>query len=188
MSEDAAEAPVAPRWVWVLFAAVAVWIPLQAVIIPRYGEPYPSLVLPSFWGALVRDGLYQIPSVTIVIEFQDGTTASVTPDSLLASLPPTHRNPVLWFNFWPRPRVETTPSTSSVIKEWLVPGYVRRERKAHRVVPPDDTVRAWLSARAAELMPGRVPRVYHFVFYETAYRPDLTVQSRREMARTSVPL
>jgi hypothetical protein len=188
MSEDAAEAPVAPRWVWVLFAAVAVWIPLQAVIIPRYGEPYPSLVLPSFWGALVRDELYQIPSVAVLVEFEDGTTARITPDALLASLPPTHRHPLLWFNFWPRPAVETKPSTAGAIKQWLVPGYVRRERKANRIAPPDQAVLAWLRARAAALVPGRVPRAYHFVFYETAYRADLTVRAQREIGRTSVPL
>jgi hypothetical protein len=178
-----------PRWVWALFVAVVVWVPVQAVIIARYGEPYPSLMMPSFGRTFVRDGLYQISGATIAIDFHDGSSATITPNVLFERLPPTHYYGLLSLHFWPRAGgPETRVSRRQVIKQWLVPGYVRREQKEFGGAAPDDAMRAWLRARAVTLFPGRVPRACHIIFFERAYRRDLTVHATRELARRSLPL
>jgi hypothetical protein len=176
-------------YVWrirALFLGVVLAVP--AYVLTRYGEPYPSLLMPSFGGAFTSaSGLYEMPHSLVIVRFTSGEEKSLSPNALFDPVVPlAFRHSIIRMNFYPRTE---PPATSRPITQRWFPGRVRRNAKPLAEIDPESI--AWLRQRLRVLFPGRVAQECDFVWLLTSFsysHDALQRQGTRELARRTVSL
>ncbi|HKQ60101.1 MAG TPA: hypothetical protein VJS92_02375 [Candidatus Polarisedimenticolaceae bacterium] len=161
-----------------LFALVVALQPVQYLFIAQFGEPYPALTMPRFAGTLTDErGDIRARNVIAEVRFDDGGTAELSYDRLLAEAPVSHRDRIMEFVFAPR----GAPSASvSAWKRRFLPGLAARYEGPTRPTPDPRTV-AWLGERLGALFPGRRARGVTFRwFFEIYHTRSVPLEVTRE--------
>jgi len=165
-----------------LFAAVIAILPVQYYVEHRIGEPYPSLIMPSFAGDNTANGRIQVQSADIELHLCDRRCFALRPDRCFDILPHSHVAAVMQRMFGP---VAYHPHPIPHWKKWIVryvsPGYGKRILLAQGRSPIDESTRQWLSNRIAREY-GDKPAIFRVLWYEHAY--DVTgysVQGSRRL-------
>ena len=172
------------------FATVLAILPVQYFVEHRLGEPYPSLIMPSFSGDRTTNGQVQTQSAAIEIQFCDTKNLTILPNQFFDTLPSSHVMPVMGWMFGPR-----TPKKAPISrwKRWVIryisPGYGQRVIRAQSANFIDRSTRQWLSERIKAKY-GSQPETFRVFWYIDRY--DLSgsfpKQSRRLAAIVPVML
>lgn len=129
------------------FAGIILIVPIQYYIAKRIGEPYPSLILPSFAGDNTHNGKFETRTADVYVSFCDGTERVVTPNELLNGMPGSHINSVMDWVFGPRmPRPHPIPSWKKVIFSFS-PAYEKRVLRGEGESFVDSQTKLWIQKR-----------------------------------------
>lgn len=151
------------------FAAVLAILPLQYYVKHRFGEPYPSLLMPGFEGAGAKNGTLQTESTDIVVQFCDGKSVTVIPDQFFRALPSSHIQSVMDWMFGPRtPNPVPIPRWKDWAIRYISPGYGRRLLRAQGMSPIDTPTRQWLYKKIT-VEYGRRPAMLRVLWYTDSY-------------------
>lgn len=179
------------RMVRILFVAVILAVPVQYGVAKRFGEPYPSLIMPSFAGDNTQNGVIHTTSIDVRVKFCDGREATLRPDQLLDPLPRSHVPAAMDWMFGRR---EQAPLAIPAWKRWVFehvsPGYAKRARRQHGASFVDAETKRWLSAQVARQSDGKIPESITVLWYRDAY--DLSagfpVRSRQPASAARIQL
>jgi hypothetical protein len=180
-----------------LFAVVVLSQPLQYLLVSKFGEPYPALMMPQFAGTLTdANGNIRTRTVEARVLFEDNSTESVSINKLLFPAPVSHQDAILEYVFGvPTQSNSRPPSSTSLsqrIKSTLFPGlvvkYAKYARRSQENADPQTIV--WLRKRLQDLYPSRNAKTVIFTWYQDSYLPGspLSERSRRTMGTYAVHL
>lgn len=189
MSAQNAEVRPDRRVLPLLLVAVVLIFPLQDYIDHRFGEPYPSLIMPSFAGDNTENGLVHITSVDIGVRFCDGSEAVLTPNELLEPLPASEIMAAMDWMFGPRERIPMNiPSWRRWIFEYVSPGYGKRVLRSHGESFIDDATKKWLSSAVATHSSGKIPNIVTMKWYRDTYVLGSVFPVRSRQLTSALPI
>ena len=162
-----------------LFLALLVSEPFKWMVIAKYGEPYPAIMMPGFRGTQQdRNGDIRIESVRGRVVFRDGQVIWILPSQLLEEVPSSHHLPIVLHMFGPQAApdagVASRASAGSLMTR-LFPGRAFARNQAE-TKDADPETRAWLRDRVARLYPLREPDYITFVWYRSVFSMEGTSQ------------
>lgn len=139
-----------------IFIATITLLAVQTLFISRYGEPYPALVMPAFYGsASYQNGRIRIAQQEAVL-VADGEQFTFPLRVLLNEIPDSHHGDMEFLIFRSRsPAAPVAPAGRwEALKYALFPGYVTRDTSGG--LPENlESLRNWLRRRGQALLPGR---------------------------------
>lgn len=152
-----------------LFTAVALGGALQYGLCQKFGEPYPSLMMPSFAGAGgYQHGQVRLRSFTALFITPSGEAVAVLPRQLLNDFPDSYHTVIAQSFLSPLPdgaASSRAPHPCQGLCGRLFPGL--RAGLGDRTGADNlASLRAWLVQRAHTLMPGRAVDRVEFRWYE----------------------
>jgi len=165
-----------PRAVYIklIFAAVILWQVVQYAFVPRFGEAYPLLQLPSFSGTMNdAAGNIRLDTVAIDVAFADHSSARLSPHDLLSPVPSAFHDPILKHMFGSQSVAAVAPVNGrwQRTKTFLFPGLVAA-RARNTAIDVDPDTKEWLKRRILELYPGKEPANVSFVWQTDVYHQD----------------
>jgi len=173
-----------------LFAGVIAVLPVQHYVIHRFGEPYPSLIMPSFAGVDTKNGKVQQQSTDVNVEFCGGNDRVLTANEFLYDLPTSHVTAAMDWMFGPRtPNSHPIPRWKRWIFRHVSPAYCKRVLRGEGTSFVDNETRRWISTQIAARY-GHRPKSISVSWYADSY--DLTTappaRSRRLLSVVPVAL
>lgn len=167
------------------FAAVLAWWLAQSVLLGMgLGEPYPSVLMPSFAQVTgYHDGAVYLERMAVTFVSAD-TVTSVSQRTFFEPIADSHHG-VLATLLRPRPK----PSTP--LRDWLRSHGLRGLRQSRTIAHPcvDPSLQRWLRGRAAAIgHPQPVSRVEFRWFGETVRPSTSAPPHRRPLGVVHVPL
>jgi hypothetical protein len=169
-----ASLPRSVRCIPLLFALVAVLLPVQFWLARVRGEPYPAVLLPAFDRvATDAEGRTVAESVAIVVRFADGSVEPLPLRALFARAPSSHIIAMAQIALKPKEAPPAAEPPRSALRAWLegnvAPGLrLGTARRRYWSGPEPGTV-SWLRARMHELFPGRRPARIDVQWYVDRY-------------------
>ncbi len=176
------EPQVITVWVRLVFITAIALLVAQSVFIHKYGEPYPTITMPSFKGS----GGFQNGRVKIIryeaVFIANGEEFSFKPKVLLEKFPDSHIAEISQ-SLMPTPAVGVTKATPtgrlSRLRDIVFPGYGAR-RKSQDSPAYIASLKDWLRSRGRELVPDRpVSRVEIRWYWEIFSMDGNTLKSER---------
>jgi len=162
-----------------LFAAVILWQLPQSIIIARFGEPYPALVMPGFAGTMVdRDGNIRFGNVKCKVLFKDGRVGWVSAYDLLSQAPSSHHGSIMAHMFSPPPVTNDEWQPDS-LKARLFPGRALSQIR-HAQKELDSQTKEWLKRRLRVLFPSQQPYLVSFVWYNDVFNVNQRSPAAKE--------
>jgi hypothetical protein len=146
----------------VILASTVALLLAQCWFIPRFGEPYPAVTMPSFSGSgAYRDGVVSFRNYEAVF-IAEGREFPVAPEVLLAEFPDSHHGTIARNVLRPggEPAVRTGErSRMGRLRDAVFPG-LEAWRSAGSTGEKNASLRSWLRRRALAVVPDhQVSRV-----------------------------
>jgi hypothetical protein len=180
--------PVNTRIRIVCLTVVALLV-AQSLVIHRYSEPYPAIMMPAFPGSGgYRDGRVEISQYEAVF-ITEGETFSFPSKMLLEEFPDSLHGTIAKNALTPRsesPQTAQRTSQIALLRDAIFPGF--GARKTSRDSPENfASLQDWLRGRARVLVPGRlVSRVEIRWFREKVTIAGTKFHTEREPTSTLV--